>query len=65
MASRPLATYLEDEHVQALQSALDDIWAMLKARDPDHDWNKEIELKIRIAEKLMDLPTAGVTYPKR
>jgi hypothetical protein len=37
---------------------------VLKAHDPDRNWEKDAEVQQALAEKLMDLADAGVRNPK-
>jgi hypothetical protein len=47
-----------------LEQALRDVCQVLKAHDPDRDWNKDAEVQRALAEKLMDLADAGVRHPR-
>jgi hypothetical protein len=44
----------------ALEQALRDVCQVLKAHDPDRDWEKDAEVQQALAEKLMDLVDSGV-----
>jgi hypothetical protein len=48
----------------ALEQALRDIRQVLKAHDPDRDWDKDGEVQQAVAEKLMDLVDTGVRDPR-
>ena len=48
----------------ALEQALRDVCQVLKAHDPDRDWDKDGEVQQALAEKLMDLADAGVRDPR-
>lgn len=48
----------------ALEQAVRDVWQVLKARDPFRDWDKDPQLKLAMAEKLMALADAGVNDPQ-
>lgn len=47
-----------------LEQALKDVCQVLKAHDPDRDWEKDAEVQQALAEKLMDLADAGVRDPR-
>ena len=64
MASQQSPDHFDDTDLAALQVALEDIWTTLKANDPSRHWDRENELKTRIAEKLMALPALGVREPE-
>jgi hypothetical protein len=54
-----------DETTQlALEQALRDVRQVLKAHDPDRDWDKDGEVQQALAEKLMDLVDTGVRDPR-
>jgi hypothetical protein len=44
-----------------IEQALRDVWQVLKAHDPDHDWDKDSKFQQGLASTLMDLADAGVT----
>jgi hypothetical protein len=48
----------------ALEQALRDVRQVLKAHDPDRDWDKDGEVQQALAEKLMDLVDTGVKDPR-
>ena len=55
MGSQQSPDYFDDTDLAALQVALEDLWTTLKANDPTRHWDREHELKTRIAERLMAL----------
>jgi hypothetical protein len=54
----------DEQTLLALEHAFRDVWAVLKAHDPNKDWDKDSELKKALAEKLIDLADAGVVDPQ-
>ena len=64
MGSQQSPDHFDDTDLAALQVALEDIWTTLKANDPSRHWDRENELKTRIAEKLMALAALGVREPE-
>ena len=64
MASQQSPDPFDDTDLAALQAALEDIWTTLKANDPSRHWDREYDLKTRIAEKLMALAALGVREPE-
>jgi hypothetical protein len=61
MASqRPSQSY-DEKTVVALEQALRDVWQVLKAHHPSHDWDRDSEFQQGLASTLMDLADAGVT----
>ena len=61
MASqRPSQSY-DEKTVVALEQALRDVWQVLKARHPSHDWDRDSEFHQGLVSTLMDLADAGVT----
>lgn len=63
MGSRNPPGSYDEAILLALDQAFIDIWAVLKAHDPFHDWKKDSELRTALAEKLMALVAVGVTNP--
>ena len=61
MASRRPPRSFDETTLQALEHALRDVWQVLKAHDPHHDWDKDSEFQQGLAATLMDLADAGVT----
>jgi hypothetical protein len=61
MASQYLPSFYDDATLLALELRSRDVWNALKASDPFRDWDKDTELRIALAEKLMALADAGVT----
>lgn len=51
----------EETTLQAVEGALRDVWEVLKAREPSHDWDTNSEFQEGLAATLMDLADAGVT----
>lgn len=50
----------DEATLDVLEQALRDVWQVLKAHDPDRDWDKDAEVQQALADKLMDLADAGV-----
>ena len=61
MASQHLSQSYSERTLLALEQALRDVWQVLKAHDPYHDWDKDSEFQQGLAATLMDLADAGVT----
>jgi hypothetical protein len=61
MASQRPPRSFDESTLQALENALRDVWQVLKAHDPYHDWDKDSEFQQGLAATLMDLADAGVT----
>ena len=64
MASQQPSKGHDETTLAALEQALRDVCQVLKARDPDRDWDKNAEVQQALAEKLMDLAATGVTDPR-
>ena len=64
MASQAPQKHHDEATLVALEQALRDVCQILKARDPNRDWEKDAEVQQALAEKLMDLADAGVRDPK-
>jgi hypothetical protein len=64
MASKPPPKHHDETTLVALEQALRDVCQVLKAHDPDRDWDKDAEVQQALAEKLMDLADAGVRDPR-
>ena len=61
MGSQYLSQNYSERTLLALEQALRDVWRVLKAHDPDHDWDKDSKFQQGLASTLMDLADAGVT----
>jgi len=61
MASRRPSQSYDEKTVVALEQALRDVWQVLKAHHPSHDWDRDSEFQQGLASTLMDLADAGVT----
>ncbi len=61
MASQRPSRNFDETTLQALEHALRDVWQVLKAHDPYHNWDKDLEFQQGLAATLMDLADAGVT----
>lgn len=61
MASQRPSRNFDETTLQALEHALRDVWQVLKAHDPHHDWDRDSEFQQGLAATLMDLADAGVT----
>jgi hypothetical protein len=61
MGSQYLSQNYSERTLLALEQALRDVWQVLKAHDPDHDWDKDSKFQQGLASTLMDLADAGVT----
>ena len=64
MASQQPPKSHDETTLVALEQALRDVCQVLKARDPDRDWDKDAEVQQALAEKLMDLVDTGVRDPR-
>jgi hypothetical protein len=64
MASQAPQKNHDETTLVALEQALRDVCQVLKARDPNRDWEKDAEVQQALAEKLMDLVDTGVRDPK-
>ncbi len=60
MASQQPPKGHDETTLAALEQALRDVCQVLKAHDPDRDWDKDAEVQQALAEKLMDLVDTGV-----
>jgi len=60
MASKYQARSYNDATLAALEHALRDVWEVLKAHNPDGDWENDTELKTALAKNMMALADAGV-----
>jgi hypothetical protein len=63
MASQNPPKSQDQTTLVALEQALRDVCQVLKAHDPDRDWDTDAEVQQALAEKLMDLADAGVRDP--
>jgi hypothetical protein len=61
MASQYLSQSYSERTLLALEQALGNVWQVLEAHDPYHDWDRDSEFKQGLASTLMDLADAGVT----
>ena len=61
MASQYLSQSYSERTLLALEQALRDVWQVLKAHDPYHDWGRDSVFQQGLASTLMDLADAGVT----
>jgi hypothetical protein len=61
MASQHVSQSYSEGTLLALEQALREVWQVLKAHDPYHDWDKDSEFQQGLASTLMDLADAGVT----
>ena len=61
MASQHPPRNYDHKTLIALEQAHRDVWQVLKAHDPYHDWDKDSEFQQGLAATLMDLADAGVT----
>ena len=61
MASQYLSQSYSERTLLALEQALRDVWQVLKAHDPYHDWDRDSVFQQGLASTLMDLADAGVT----
>lgn len=64
MTSKQLPKSHDETTLRVLEQALRDVCQVLKAHDPDRDWEKDAEVQRALAEKLMDLADAGVRDPR-
>ena len=64
MASQNLPRSSDDMILFALEQALREVWAVLKAHDPHGYLDKDEGLRKAIADKLMALADSGVTDPQ-
>jgi hypothetical protein len=64
MASQTPQKYHDETTLVALEQALRDVCQVLKAHDPNRDWEKDAEVQQAVAEKLMDLVDTGVRDPR-
>ena len=64
MASQQPRKNHDETALVALEQAFRDVCQVLRAHDPDRDWDKDAEVQQALAEKLMDLVDAGVRDPK-
>jgi hypothetical protein len=53
-----------DATLLALEKAFSAAWSELRASDPLRDSDKDAELRVALADKLMALADAGVTDPE-
>jgi hypothetical protein len=63
MASHTPPKYHNETTLVALEQALS-VCQVLKAHDPDRDWEKDSGVQQALAEKLMDLVDTGVRDPR-
>jgi hypothetical protein len=64
MASQNPPRSSDDMILFALEQALREVWAVLKAHDPHGYLDKDDDLQKAIADKLMALADSGVTDPQ-
>jgi hypothetical protein len=64
MASQQSPKRHNETTLVALEQALRDVCQVLKAHDPDRDWDKDAKVQQALAEKLMDLADTGVRDPR-
>ena len=64
MASQHPPRSSDDMILFALEQALREVWAVLKAHDPNEYLDKDGELQKAIANTLMALADSGVTDPQ-
>ena len=64
MASQAPQKHHDEATLLALEQALRDVCQVLKARDPNRNWEKDAEVQQALAEKLMDLVDSGVRDPR-
>ena len=64
MASQHPPRSSDDMILFALEQALREVWAVLKAHDPNEYLDKDGELQKAIADTLMALADSGVTDPQ-
>jgi hypothetical protein len=64
MASQHPPRSGDDMTLFALEQALREVWAVLKAHDPHQYLDKDQDLQKAIADKLMALADSGVTDPQ-
>src|SRR5512140_3625748 len=64
MASQNPPRSYDDMILFALEQALREVWAVLKAHDPHGYLDKDQDLQKAIADKLMALADSGVTDPQ-
>jgi hypothetical protein len=64
MASQRPPRSSDDMILFALEQALREVWAVLKAHDPHEYLDKDQELQKAIADTLMALADSGVTDPQ-
>jgi len=64
VASKQAPKSHDETTLCVLEQALRDVCQVLKAHDPDRDWDKDAEVQRALAEKLMDLADAGVRDPR-
>jgi hypothetical protein len=64
MARQAGPNHRDETILVVLEQALKDVCLVLKAHDPDRDWEKDAEVQQALADKLMDLADAGVRDPK-
>jgi hypothetical protein len=60
MTPQARPTHHDESTLVALERALRDVCQVLKAHDPDRDWERDAEVQQALAEKLMDLVDSGV-----
>ena len=65
MASQHPPRSSDDMILFALEQALREVWAVLKAHDPNEYLDKDGELQKAIADTLMALADSGVTDPQQ
>jgi hypothetical protein len=64
MASQHPPRSYDEITLRALEQALREVWQVLKAHDPDRDWDRDSELQKGLADTLMALADSGVTDPQ-
>ena len=64
MASQYSTRNYDETTRQALEQALRDVWQVLKAHDPERNWDKDSEVHRDLATTLIALADSGVTDPQ-
>ena len=61
----PRSDIYDPKTLAVMDQAFAAIWNVLKADDPLRDYAKDVELRIAVGQKLLNLVADGVTDPRR
>ena len=65
ISQNPRSDIYDPKTLAVMDQAFAAIWNVLKADDPLRDYAKDVELRIAVGQKLLNLVADGVTDPRR